>query len=73
MGLEDARLARLVAVIRTVAELLDNCTDGLVSSVIAATMLLLVIIALHGVADALESCPDVLTLYTPRLKGADLR
>ncbi|NRQ35765.1 hypothetical protein HII36_28605 [Nonomuraea sp. NN258] len=47
------------------AELLDNCADGVASGVLAAT-LLLVIIALHAVADALETCPDVLTLYIPR-------
>ncbi|MFC4007956.1 hypothetical protein ACFOY2_12035 [Nonomuraea purpurea] len=55
------------------AELLDNCADGLISDAIAATVLLLMIITLHGVADALENCPDVLTLYVTPLKGADLR
>lgn len=68
IGLEDARLSRLITVIRTVAELLDNCTDGLTSSALAATVLLLVIIALHAVADGLENCPDVLTFCTARFE-----
>ncbi|MEV4371314.1 hypothetical protein AB0J71_29875 [Nonomuraea sp. NPDC049637] len=66
-GVESAHHDRLITVIRTVAELLDNCTDGLVSDVLAATVLLLAVIALHAAADALETCPDVLTLCTARL------
>ncbi|MEV4112391.1 hypothetical protein [Nonomuraea sp. NPDC049695] len=72
-GLQSAHHARLITAIRTLAELLDNCTDGLISGALAATVLLLVIVALHATADALETCPDVLTLYAPRWKGADHR
>ncbi|MEV0383395.1 hypothetical protein [Nonomuraea sp. NPDC050643] len=65
---ESTRHSRLITIIRTVAELLDNCADGLVSTVVAATVLLLVVVALHGMADALETCPDVLTLCTARFE-----
>lgn len=62
---ESRRHNRLVAIIRTLAELLDNCTDGLINSVLAATALVLAVVALHALADALENCPDVLALYLP--------
>ncbi|MEO3871317.1 hypothetical protein ABGB18_21095 [Nonomuraea sp. B12E4] len=62
---KNAHHSRLIAFVRTLAELLDNCTDGLISSALAATALLLAIIALHTLADALENCPDVLALYIP--------
>nr|WP_055504931.1 hypothetical protein [Nonomuraea pusilla] len=71
MRLENTNHTRLITAIRTAAELLDNCTDGLISGALTATVLLLMIVALHATADALENCPDVLALYTPRWKGAD--
>ncbi|MEU4576872.1 hypothetical protein [Nonomuraea sp. NPDC023979] len=58
LGLEDAKRSRLIMTIRIVAELMDNCADGLASTVLATTVLLIVIIALHAVADILEHCPD---------------
>lgn len=66
-NLEHTEHARLIAIIRTLAELLDNCTDGLAFTVLATTVLLLLIIMLHAVADALETCPDLLTICTARL------
>ncbi|TDB97423.1 hypothetical protein E1267_39840 [Nonomuraea longispora] len=73
IGLDNAHHTRLITAIRTLAELLDNCADGLVSGVIAATVLLLVIIALHAMADLLETCPEALALLIrPIRKGADL-
>ncbi|MEV0619327.1 hypothetical protein AB0I81_38835 [Nonomuraea sp. NPDC050404] len=62
-GLKGAQSNRLIAVMRALAELLDNCADGLVSSVLATTALLLAIMALHALADALENGPDVLALF----------
>ncbi|MEV4473258.1 hypothetical protein [Nonomuraea sp. NPDC049504] len=55
----------MIAVVRILAELLDNCTDGMASSALAATALLFAVIALHVLADALENCPGVLALYIP--------
>ncbi|MEV0594982.1 hypothetical protein [Nonomuraea cavernae] len=57
-GLEDAKRSRLITAIRIVAELMDNCADGLASTVLAATVLLIVITSLHAMADVLEHCPD---------------
>ncbi|MER6578582.1 hypothetical protein [Nonomuraea sp. NPDC001023] len=54
---EDAQRSRLVTAIRIVAELMDNYADGLASTVLAATVWLMVIISLHAVADVLENCP----------------
>ncbi|MFI6921995.1 hypothetical protein ACIBIZ_18785 [Nonomuraea spiralis] len=68
IGLEEARLSRLITLLRTVAELLDNATDGLNSGVLIATVLLLVVIALHAMADALETCPDALTVCRARFE-----
>ncbi|TYB56819.1 hypothetical protein FXF51_42700 [Nonomuraea sp. PA05] len=62
---ESAKHTRLIAVLRTLAELLDNCADDLISGVFAATALLLTVIALHLVADALENCPGALALFIP--------
>ncbi|WP_253766464.1 hypothetical protein [Nonomuraea roseoviolacea] len=56
---------RLITGVRTVAEFLDNCVDGLFPGELGATALLLLIIALHVVADFLENCPDA-----PLLAGA---
>ena len=63
---ESLQHSRLITVIRTLADVLDNCTDGL-SSQFAATALLLLMITLYAVADLLENCPDSLTLYAARL------
>ncbi|MFG2071270.1 hypothetical protein SAMN05421874_1464 [Nonomuraea maritima] len=58
VGLEDAKRSRLITTIRIVADVMDNCADGLASTVLAATVLLIVIFSLHAVADVLEHCQD---------------
>lgn len=63
---DTAQHPRLIAGVRASAELLDNCADGLVASELAATVLLLVVVALQMVADLLENCPDALSHFSAR-------
>ncbi|MBB6351252.1 hypothetical protein FHU36_007835 [Nonomuraea muscovyensis] len=58
---------RLITGVRTVAEFLDNFADGLFPGQMGATALLLLIIALHVVADFLENSPGAPLLSGTRL------
>lgn len=57
IGLASTSHGRLTTGIRLLADCLDNLPDGWLPE-LAATVLLLVGVALHVAADLLESCPD---------------
>ncbi len=50
---------RLITGTRLLAEFLDNCPDGWVCSELAATVLVLLTVALHVVAEFLQTCSDL--------------
>ena len=56
-GFENEHHSRLITGLRTGAELLDNCTDGLSTGQLATTLIFLLVVALHGLAELLEHCP----------------
>ena len=66
VGFESAHHSRLITGLRTGAELLDNCTDGISTGQLVTTVILLLIVALHATAELLETCPDVLSIPRTR-------
>lgn len=50
---------RLITGFRLLAECLDNCPDGWLPSELAATAVVLMTVALHVIAEILESFTDV--------------